>query len=306
MTEDCKKTVCKVCRRSAIEIDSSDHGSEFRLKCERCGEFTIRSSARGRLANLSLQQIAKLSGWIFQQNSKGSNPTINRDTVGWVINQPLLPIRDRINGFLREAIKHQSRLGSSFDVNEPRFIAATYSQDFAEVEYLSKVLISKGMIGRPTLDSPHEILFKGYDAIDSFIRKNEPSGTGFVAMSFSNHLYEVYESGIKVGIMNAGYDPIRVDNVEHTNRIDDEIIVQIKESDFVVADLTEQNRGVYFEAGFALGLDLPVIWTCRKDDMESLHFDIRQFNTISWESKEDLAERLKNRIESVVGVGPRI
>ena len=104
--------------------------------------------------------------------------------------------------------------------------------------------------------------------------------------------------------MNAGYTPVRVDNIDHINRIDDQIIAQIKTADFVVADFTGHRGGVYFEAGFALGLDLPVIWTCRKDDMQNLHFDIRQYNTIDWETPEELATRLQHRIEASVGKGP--
>ena len=107
---------------------------------------------------------------------------------------------------------------------------------------------------------------------------------------FSGVLNEAYQDGLQVGIMNAGYDPVRVDRVEHTNRIDDEIIAQIRISSFIVADFTGHRGGVYFEAGFALGLDLPVIWTCRKDDMAHLHFDIRQYNTIDWDdSWKDIA-----------------
>ena len=103
--------------------------------------------------------------------------------------------------------------------------------------------------------------------------------------------------------MKAGYDPIRVDRVEHVNRIDDEIIAQIRISSFVVADFTGHRGGVYFEAGFALGLDLPVIWTCRKDHMHDLQFDIRQYNTIDWETYDELASRLQHRIEATVGKG---
>ena len=83
------------------------------------------------------------------------------------------------------------------------------------------------------------------------------------------------------------------------------MIAQIRSASFVVADFTGHRGGVYFEAGFALGLDLPVIWTCKKDDMKDLHFDIRQYNTIDWETPEDLARRLQHRIEATVGKGPK-
>src|SRR6266436_6864511 len=61
---------------------------------------------------------------------------------------------------------------------------------------------------------------------------------------------------------------------------------------FVVADYTGQANGVYFEAGFALGLGLTVIPTCRADEVPKLHFDIRHLNTLAWTKPADLALKL--------------
>jgi len=96
-----------------------------------------------------------------------------------------------------------------------------------------------------------------------------------------------------------------VDRTEHVNRIDDEIVARIRKSAFVVADFTEQKAGVYFEVGFALGMNLPVIWSCREDDIDNLHFDVRQYNCIDRKDEADLAGRLQLRIEAIVGAGPR-
>ena len=130
------------------------------------------------------------------------------------------------------------------------------------------------------------------------------SSQGFIAMWFDSVLNDAYEHGIQAGVIGAGYDPLRIDRIEHVNRIDDEIIRQINASQFVVADFTGHRGGVYFEAGYALGKEIPVFWTCRKSDMVDLHFDIRQFNCIDWETPESLAQRLATRIEAVLGPGP--
>jgi hypothetical protein len=42
-----------------------------------------------------------------------------------------------------------------------------------------------------------------------------------------------------------------------------------------------------------------------KDELPKLHFDIRQYNCIDWETPQELARRLKARIEAVIGEGPR-
>jgi nucleoside 2-deoxyribosyltransferase len=78
--------------------------------------------------------------------------------------------------------------------------------------------------------------------------------------------------------------------------LDDEIIASIRGAKFLVADFTGQRNGVYFEAGFMLGLGRPVIWICKKEDLKNVHFDTRQYNTIDCVDETDLKKRLVNRI----------
>jgi hypothetical protein len=56
----------------------------------------------------------------------------------------------------------------------------------------------------------------------------------------------------------------------------------------------------------ATGLGLPVIWLCRKDELEKVHFDARQYNFIVWEDDklDELSKALQNRIEATIGRGP--
>ncbi len=126
----------------------------------------------------------------------------------------------------------------------------------------------------------------------------------FIAMWFSPEVQDALENGLLPGIQDAGYRGFRVDMKEHANKIDDEIIAEIRKCRFMVADFTGHRGGVYYEAGFAAGLGIPVIFTCRKDALEHLHFDVRQYNTIDWTSPEQLRQRLRNRIGAVIGPPP--
>ena len=271
---------CPVCNTSAIMLTPRDHGEHVPWDCPRCGKFRVLGSAEVLLDRLDSQQRAKMSGWLFERNAEGSVPPITRDVLERVIVRRLPAITERSDRFLLEALKGQTRLGASFNITEPRFVAATYSQDSKEVSFLLRVLSERGLMKATAMGGKCEVLPDGYVAVDALARRVGSSDRGFVAMSFDPSLEQAFSNGIQAGIFSAGYEPIRVDRVEHTNRIDDEIIAQIRSASFVVADFTGHRGGVYFEAGFALGLDLPVIWTCREDDMDGLHFDIRQFNTI--------------------------
>lgn len=99
---------------------------------------------------------------------------------------------------------------------------------------------------------------------------------------------------IRKGISEAGYIPIFIDEVQYNDFITPELLKYIKDSKFVVVDLSHQNNGAYFEEGYAMGLGKPVIQLCKKG--VNLHFDIAQKNTIMWESEDAIPNKLKNRI----------
>ena len=88
---------------------------------------------------------------------------------------------------------------------------------------------------------------------------------------------------------------------------------QLRQSRFVVADLTSYllcdsdelgRRNVYYEAGFAAGADLEVIFTCRKNCYvpEKVASDIRHFHVLRWEDhnlkrfRQELRERILARV----------
>ena len=127
-------------------------------------------------------------------------------------------------------------------------------------------------------------------------------------MWFDDSMNEAWKHGIDPAVRDTGYEPVRIDRKEHVNKIDDEIVAEIRRARFVVADFTHGDTGarggVYYEAGFAHGLGIPVIFSCRKDRLEEAHFDTRQYNHIVWETPEELRDRLAKRIAAVLGDGP--
>ena len=127
----------------------------------------------------------------------------------------------------------------------------------------------------------------------------------FVAMWFSPEMRDAYDHGIAPGILDAGFTPCRIDDMRDANKIDDDIIAEIKRSRFVVADMTHGHDGVrgsvYFEAGYASGLGRDVIYSCREDCLDKLPFDTRQYRHIVWKAPEDLRTELAKTIRARIG-----
>ncbi len=150
----------------------------------------------------------------------------------------------------------------------------------------------------------------GHPRLAELEGRDTSSSRGFVAMWFAPSMDEAWEMRIKPGIEHSGYRPVWIDKTEFNDRIDDEIIAEIRRSRFLVADSTQgwdgARGGVYYEAGFAHGMGLPVIFTCRKDVIDEglIHFDTRQHNHIVWETPEELRKRLAERIDATIGERP--
>lgn len=138
------------------------------------------------------------------------------------------------------------------------------------------------------------------------------SAQAFVAMWFDDSMTDVYDNAVNPAIVAAGYDPFRIDREHFGDTITDKIITEIRRSRFLVADFTHGCDGargsVYYEAGFAHGLNIPVIFTAQEGTKP--HFDTSTYPHIFWNPDELPAFRaaLANRILALkeLGPGPRL
>jgi len=121
-------------------------------------------------------------------------------------------------------------------------------------------------------------------------------------MWFDPTMDAAWADGIKPALERAGYGPYRVDNdLSDLGRIDAKIEAEIKRSRFLVADVTGGRQGVYYEAGYAMGLGLPVIWSVRSDCEKDMHFDTKQYRHVIWDTPEDLREDLEALVIAAIG-----
>ena len=178
-----------------------------------------------------------------------------------------------------------------------------------EIQFFCDYLKRQGLIESPGNRSDHfYVTMEGYANLESLSHQVN-SNKVFVALWFDDSMNEAYNHGFQLGIQDAGYDPFRIDidRADFSGKLDDLIIAEIRSSKALVADFTHGEQGargsVYFEAGFAYGLGLPIVFSCRKDCIESLHFDTRQYSHIPWEKPQDIRGKLKTRILALIGAG---
>lgn len=139
----------------------------------------------------------------------------------------------------------------------------------------------------------------GIDYVESIIEVGPLSKNAFVAMSF-DPIMDSVKAAIIRAITATGHTPIIVSDLNNPSdkTIPDRIFSELRQAKFCIADFTQHRAGVYFEAGFALGLGRPVIYTCQKTEFENAHFDIRQLQHIIYETPAELEVLLTDKINA--------
>ncbi len=141
---------------------------------------------------------------------------------------------------------------------------------------------------------------KGWARVYDLQKTQANSKTAFIAMKFGSQTDELRKMIVK-GIEDAGYVARIMDEIEHNHQIVPEMLFEIRNSRFVVAELSYHNNGAYYESGYAYGLGKEVIHICSEAALkEDLHFDVAQINTVTYKKIDEIPEKLFKRIKATI------
>jgi nucleoside 2-deoxyribosyltransferase len=304
---------CFFCGRIS-ESELIPNSSSTMYSCPSCGRYSITDELVFDLRQYNHEDKMKISHLLAEHRLKkitpffltsafeGSVPHFVVKKVKEILltyPQDALEILDRTLLNLSRLVHHPSdHIPVSENIKELFF-----SKDATGIFYIIRQLHNMDFITNAGT-MPHDINIEAKGWLKIGELKSKPEGQAkqaFVAMWFDKSMDNIFENGIRKAIQDAiGYKVMRVDMVEHNNKICDQIIAEIKRSSFVVADFTGNRGGVYFEAGYAQGLGLPVIWIANENDIKALHFDTRQYNHIVYKNEAELYNKLKARIEATI------
>ncbi len=174
-------------------------------------------------------------------------------------------------------------------VNEKQFLhssgIAQYMRNLAPYQYKSIEIF---------------LTVKAMNIIYDLQKAQSNNKNAFIAMKFGDETKELREA-IKKAIIDAGYIPRIMDEIEHNHQIVPEMLYEIRNSRFMVAELSYYNNGAYYEAGYGLGIGKEVIHICSNSALENdLHFDVAQVNTVVYNNYEELTRKLTQRIRVTI------
>jgi len=286
------------------------------IDCPRCGEFKIENRPKKRLEGgeeYDKRVKSLLSHKSAQKylRDKGSYLTVD-DALLTSIDKSLkkgieyLPgVKEQVDNFIIYlGMKLDNKIWDLIDfktLGEIGGIAGSLiDRDASLLDFIVRSLEKNEIISKT--NSCIGLTLEGWQYFEELQSNKANSKKAFMAMAFNSFSLQELFPILRDEVKNSGYKLFHVaDNDEQTaGNISNKIAVEIRNSKFLVVDLTDNNSGAYWEAGFAHGLGKFVFYVCKKG--VSTHFDVNQHNTIFWEEGkiQEAAEKLKFAIRNTL------
>jgi Zn ribbon nucleic-acid-binding protein len=307
---------CPICSGNSI-VNETSEGNIIKVECPRCGIYELTKDALLKYQKNDLgDKILSLSYWIRQHQSKDKPVAIDLTKmrsllVPFETPKPLEQAQKLLLHLGNQAIKPSD----SVDCSLTEVISIIGAIDTEDVKFNLDFLKRRGLVfvnnpstNRQLVDENFKnfsasLSHEGWDRYYELQRSNKDSRLAFMAMQFNNDILQNIFNGVIIpSVKETGFEIRKLDDVKRAGLIDDKLRVEIRRSKFVLADLTDENRGAYWEAGFAEGLGIPVIYLCEEEkfEKEKPHFDTNHYLIVKW-SKDterwgEFADELKATI----------
>jgi hypothetical protein len=137
-----------------------------------------------------------------------------------------------------------------------------------------------------------DLTLSGWEAYEEAQSGRTSGRYGFIALKFNDPILDPFVLNVvKPACAELGYTLVDMRDVKEAGIIDNLMRARIRDAAFVLADLTHDNPGAYWEAGFAEGLGKPVIYLCErsKHAKGNTHFDTNHSTTVIWEESNPRA-----------------
>lgn len=289
------------------------------ISCPNCGEYQIKYEclvSLDSLINDRSDSRAILRHALSKMRRQSQRPILTLGHAEDLLRTMTLPgFREQLDNLIVWIARATKGYGGTVDRIAENALGPVGALDRIALNFITHHAYSNGLINAitaPWNDGSEDYLaakltFAGWDRYEAIQRGATNSRLAFMAMKFGNTETErIYVDFFKPAVAKTGFELRRNDEAQRAGLIDDLMRVQIRQSRFVISDLTDHNNGAYWEAGYAEGLGKPVIYTCRTDHFDTpeggAHFDTNHHLTVLWhpDNMELAVEKLKATIRATL------
>jgi hypothetical protein len=310
---------CPVCGETfcAKQDMSRDIFPGNKYDCARCGKFVLYGTVANEFSDssMTLCRRAVLSHRLRRMQRPDGTPVpiFEAELRTFNLDDPLPSPAQQADSLILWIGDHQTSQAQVLEIPPGSEVSAwiglpitSHFRDEGLTWLLQQPQIQVLVKEHDAINGPTRLAltFEGWQRYEALNHAQVESRTAFMAMEFDSEMDRVVKDCFKPAVARTGFELRVLTDGQRAGSIDDQLRVALRTSRFVIADLTHDNNGAYWEAGFAEGLGRPVIYTCRKQkwDATKSHFDTSHLNTIIWdpENLQDAATRLTATIRATL------
>ena len=293
---------CPFCESQVPELSRlKRYGDLVEVPCSGCGTYLITGSAIDVLPHWDLdrQLWGAIAYQVRRMTGRSEPPRLDTNVLRALREAAALPHPDQIlDDFVLWLGSNSRWPGYTIDLQyQPHhtLLGATAAEPF---NYMLRCIARSPLFAgdhEAAVSAPGTVLDcaltpDGWQHFRKLSTSKASRRDGFMAMKYGDEQVDaVVQQHFAPEVERAGFALRRLDQGQPAGLIDDQLRVRIRQAKFLVCDLTHGNRGAYWEAGFAEGLGIPVIYSCRRDVFEDSkhehhpHFDAAHWVTVPWE-----------------------
>lgn len=250
---------CPVCT-SELKKHEAQSGREL-FDCPRCGPYALSATALVALPTClkgSKDTRIKLSHALYKATEHEQGALITRDILESIASNTVLPsLPEQLDNLITWLAKNQSVPGMviqpSVSAEAAIGVRGKENLGFVCLHAKDAGLVSGAIQRHPIagyMVGPMQLTFRGWEYYEELQRGSSTSRTAFMAMQFGDpELDAIYRDHFKAAVEATGFTLKRLDEGQPAGLIDDRLRVEIRQSRFLIADLTHHNKGAYWEAG---------------------------------------------------------
>jgi len=302
---------CPICKWGANDVAQRPESHKTWIDCPRCGRFALDETwvHDAREARVDAGHTERQKAVLGYAIRKGNPQKIwTKASIEKTLEADYLPsVAEQAENLIFYLGCQQQSAGDRIEVLYLKVLFLIGATESHDVMFLIKGLIEESiLVGNLGSQSANVMLtIQGWERFAQLTKGVDASNQGFMAMPFGfSDLTNIYYDHWKPATEQTGLPLVRLDENPMAGSISNRMRVEIRRSKYLVAELTHNNAGAYWEAGFAEGLGKPVIYLCEKsfflDPKNGVHFDVSQRQAVVWDAEklDEAEDQLKDIIRN--------
>lgn len=293
------KKHCLFCDEIVPIEQEGDYDRYMGCSCSPGGLYSLRRDSYETINALPHQVKRDLlhiiSAYIREKTDCDEMVFLAANDLEGIAGSPEIPVTidDKGNRLLQYLYRHSEGPGEPVTIHPlSGSYNLTYSPNLQELVYIIDKLGNEQLLIREGMS--FQLTEKGWDeaAASAGGKKLKPCS---ILLPEDEVLCTLWQDKLLPKIGQFGYQPTLLTHSHSQNNEQYELKL-IADSKLIIADLTGQAPGVYFTAGYALGLDIPVIWTVNSRDADQLVVQLQDIRPLVWDNAEELAVLIQQKL----------